>query len=124
VDREHLREPGDLEHLQDAALRADEDELAVVAAHPLEAADEHAEAGRVEEVHALEVDDDLVLALTDELDEALSEAGCGVHVDLTLDRQHRPAVALGHLESEIHVACVLLVGPVREPPLATRGCSA
>ena len=51
------------------------------AAESLEPADEHTEAGGVEEVDALEVDDDAVLALADQLDQTLSEAGCGVHID-------------------------------------------
>src|SRR4051794_9865883 len=50
VDREHLGEAGDLEHLEDAVLRAHEAEVTVVAADPLQPADEHAEAGRVEEL--------------------------------------------------------------------------
>ena len=40
-----------------------------MAAEPLQASDEHAQPGGVEEVDALEVDDDSVLALADELDE-------------------------------------------------------
>ena len=38
-------------------------------AHPLERADEHAEPGGVEEVDALEVDDQVVVAGVDQLDE-------------------------------------------------------
>src|SRR3712207_6745681 len=73
VDREDLGEPGDLEDLQDAALGADQQQVAVVAAQPLEPPHQHAETGGVEEVDALEVDDDPVLALADELDQPLAE---------------------------------------------------
>src|SRR4051794_2065119 len=82
VDGEDLGETGDLEHLQDAVLRAHQREVAVVAAESLQAADQHAEPGGVEEVDAFEVDDDLVLALTDQLDELLAEPGRRVDVDL------------------------------------------
>ena len=49
VDREDAVEPGDLEDLRDVAVAADERELAVVRAQPLDAADEHAERRRVDE---------------------------------------------------------------------------
>src|SRR5688572_2942997 len=50
VDREDLGQARDLEDLEDAVLRADEGEVAVVAAEALEAADQHTEPGGVEEV--------------------------------------------------------------------------
>src|SRR5439155_24424972 len=98
---------------QDAALRAHQDQLTVVAADPLQAAHQHPEPGGVEEVDALEVDDDLVLALADQLDEPLAEARRGVDVDLTLDGQHGPTVAIGDVETEIHAlphSSLLLLG--------------
>src|SRR5579862_1468832 len=82
VAREDLGQAGDLETLQDARLRADELEVAVVAAQPLEPTDQHAEAGGVEEVDALEVDHDAVLAFGDQLDEPFTELGGRVDVDL------------------------------------------
>src|SRR6266567_6820038 len=75
VDREHLRETGDLEHLQDAGLGADQDHVPVMAPQALEPSDEHAQTGGVEEVHALQVDHHLMAALADQLDEPLTEPG-------------------------------------------------
>src|SRR5450755_2687926 len=74
---EHLRQSGDFEDLQDAVLGAHQSEIAVVASEPLQSSDQHAQPGRVEEVHSLEVDNDLVLALADELDELLPETRSG-----------------------------------------------
>ena len=63
VDREHLGQAGDPEDLEDALLGADQAQRALMGTHPLEAADQHAETGGVEEVDALHVDDEVVLAV-------------------------------------------------------------
>src|SRR5712691_7630919 len=102
VDGEHLRQTRDLEDLQDAALGADQHQVAVMAAEPLQPAHQHAKAGGVEEVDGLEVDDDAVLSLADQLDEALAEAGSRVDVHLTAHRENCPTVAFTYLETEIH----------------------
>src|SRR5262249_31104795 len=86
VDREHLVEAGDLEDLRDVAVAADQRELAVVRPQPLDAADEHAERRRVDERRAAEVDDDVLAALTDHLDQLLLELGRRVEVDLARER--------------------------------------
>src|SRR5690348_66468 len=98
VDREHLREAGDLQHLQDPALGADEGQIAVVAPDALEPPDEDSEARRVEELHTFEVDQDRALTLVDQLDELLAELGGGIDVDLALDGQDGPAVAFLDVE--------------------------
>ena len=103
VDREDLRQAGDLEHLEDPLVGAHQGEVAVVAAQPLEPAHQHAEAGRVEEVHALQVDDDLVLALAHQFDQLFPQPGRRVDVDFPFDRQHRVrAPAVVYLETEFH----------------------
>src|SRR5581483_2662842 len=93
VDGEDLGQTGDLEHLQAPALRADERQVAVVAADPLEPPDEDAQPGRVEELHTFEVDQGRALTRVAQLDELLAELGRGVDVDLALDGQDGPAVA-------------------------------
>ena len=50
---------------------ADQIQRAVVYAHPLQAPDQHPEAGGVEEPDLLQVDDELVAALADLVDEQL-----------------------------------------------------
>jgi hypothetical protein len=59
-----------------------------VGAHPLEATDQHAETGGVEELHALDIDDEVVVARVDQADEGLAQLGCGVDIDLTGHRDH------------------------------------
>ncbi len=85
-----------------AALRADEDEVAVVAAQPLQPAHQDAESGGIEEVDPFEVDDDLVLPIADQLNEAFAELGGGVDVDFARYAQHGPTVAFADVETEIH----------------------
>src|SRR5205085_11412261 len=108
VNGEDLRQPGDLEHLEDAALCAHEEEVAIVAAQPLETTDEHAQPGGVEEVDAFEVDDDAVLALADQLDQLLPETRRGVDVDFSLHGQHRVRrMAVVDVEPELHTFLLL-----------------
>src|SRR5205823_12121231 len=71
VDAEDLRQPGDPEDLQDPLLRADQIQRAVVGPHPPQAPDQHPEAGGVEEPDLVQVDDELVAALADQVDEQL-----------------------------------------------------
>ena len=74
-----------------------------MAAQPLQAADQHPQPGRVEKVHALEVDDDLPVALADQLDQSLTQARRAVDVDLSLDGQHRERrSAVVYLQTELH----------------------
>ena len=66
-------------------------------------ADQHAQPGRVQEVHPFEVDDDLAMALADQLDELLAQPRRAVHVDLTLDRENRERrSAVVYLQPELH----------------------
>src|SRR3954453_4709292 len=73
VDREDAVESCDLEDLRDVAVAADERELPLVRAQPLDPADEHAERGRVDERRIREVDDHVLRALADHVEELLLE---------------------------------------------------
>src|SRR5207248_9639813 len=88
IDREDAVEPRDLEDLRDVPVAADERELAVVRAEALDAADEDAEGRRVDEGRSAEVDDDLLPALADHLEQLLLELGRRVEVDLGGQRGH------------------------------------
>ena len=88
IDREDAVEPGDLEDLRDVPVAADEREPAFLGAEPLDAADEHAERCRVDERRVGEVDDDLLAALRDHVEELLLELGRRVEVDLARQRDH------------------------------------
>src|SRR5205823_1563588 len=85
----------------DAALGADEQQVAVVTAQALQAADEDAESGRVQEVDPLEVDHDPVLAFADQLDQPLAETRRGVDVDLPAHGQDGVTVSFCDVEPEI-----------------------
>src|SRR3954468_15256512 len=103
VDREDAVEAGDLEDLGDVAVAADERELALVRAQPLDAADEHAERRGVDERRVAEVDDDLLAALTDHLEQLLLELGRGVQVHLARQRDDIGVVAeLFRFDVEVH----------------------
>src|SRR5215470_3711639 len=82
VDAKDLRQPGDLQDLQDPLLRADQVQRAVAGPHPLQAPDQHPEAGGVEEPDPAQVDDELVAALADQVDEQLPQPRRGVDIDL------------------------------------------
>src|SRR5438045_2093441 len=85
-DREDAVEPRDLEDLRDVPVAADERQLAVVRAEALDAADEDAEGRGVDEGRTAEVDDDLLPALADHLEQLLLELGRRVEVDLAGQR--------------------------------------
>src|SRR5262249_54858433 len=103
IDREHAVEAGDLEDLRDVPVATDQGELAVVRAQPLDAPDEDAERRRIDEGRAAEVDDDLLAALADDLQQLLLELGRGVQVDLAGQRDHvRVAAQLLGLDVEVH----------------------
>jgi hypothetical protein len=88
MDREDAVEPGDLEDLRDVSVAADEREPAVLDSQALDAADEDAERGRVDERRLREVDDDVLRAVRDHLEQLLLELGRGVEVDLAAERDH------------------------------------
>src|SRR4051794_5150861 len=77
VDREDAIQSGDLEDLRDVLIRADECERAAGGTQALDAADEHTERGRVDEGRLRQVDDKMLLAVLDHLDETLLELGRG-----------------------------------------------
>src|SRR5436190_7451854 len=84
VDAEDLRQPGDPEDPQYPLPRADQIQRAVVHPHPPQAPDQHPEAGGVEEPHLVQVDDELVAALADQVDEQLPQPRRGILIDLAL----------------------------------------
>ena len=82
MDVEDLRQAGDPEDLQDALLRADQVQRALLGAHPLEPADEHAEAGGVEELDALHVHDEMVVPSGHEAVELVAAGNYDIVIDL------------------------------------------
>ena len=76
----------------------------------LEGADEHTEAGGVEELDLRHVDDDLVVAFTDQLDELLAELRRRVDVDLPADLEVVQDVVLGAVYEGQYEAFIGLSG--------------
>src|SRR5919199_4059209 len=103
VDAEHAVEPGDLEDLRDVAVAADERQLTIVRPEALDAADEDAERRRVDERRVGEVDDHVLAALRDHVEQLLLELRRRVQVDLARKRNHvRASVDLLRLDVEVH----------------------
>ncbi len=75
---------GELEHVRDGVFGTGEDEL-IVGAHGFEAADEGAEACRVDELDLAEVEDNDVMALGDVADHAFLELGGDVGNDAAFE---------------------------------------
>src|SRR4051812_876526 len=105
MNREDAVEARDLEDLADVLVRADDRQRAARGAQALDATDQHTEGGRVDEGGLRQVDDDLLLALLDDLDHPLLELGRGVEIDLAAELDYvRVAVDLLILDAEVHVA--------------------
>src|ERR1700751_1819514 len=112
VDAEDLRQPGDFQDLQDPLLRADQVQRAVVGPHPLQAPDQHPEAGGVEEPDLVQVDDELVAARADQVDEQLPEPRRGIHVDLALYVDDLNAVRGVVTQLQIHMSSSAMPGVI------------
>ena len=99
---EDLHESRDVEDLLDLRIGADQVDAAAVLAHALEAADQHAESGRVDVADLLEVDDEVVVALIDQLADRVLDLRRGVDVDLARQLDDVRFVArLVHLDFDI-----------------------
>src|SRR5215469_6478797 len=102
MDAEDLRQPGDPEDLEYALLRAHQVQRAIVGTHALETADEHAQAGGVEELHLLHVHHELVVAVVDKVNEKLTQPRGGIDVDLALDVDNLDPVRRVMLQLQVH----------------------
>src|SRR5258708_15730328 len=102
MDAEDLGQPGDPEDLQDALLRAHQVQRAVVGTDALEAADEHAQAGGIKELHLLHVHHELVVPAVHQVDEKLTQPWCGIDVDLALDIHDLDPVRRVMLQLQVH----------------------
>src|SRR5690348_9237543 len=103
MDLEDLVEAGDREDLEDAVVLAHEPHRPAAGAGELQPADEHPEAGRVEERHLGEVDDETGATTDDLLVELLAHERSRVHVDLTAEVHHGLIAAVGSPARDIHL---------------------
>src|SRR5690348_8695336 len=112
VDAEDLRQPRDPEDLQDPLLRADQIQRAVVGPHPLQAPDQYPEAGGVEEPDLVQVDDELVAARADQVDEQLPQPRRRIHIDLALHVDDLDAVRGVVTQLQIHTSSSAMPGVI------------
>ena len=70
----------------------------------LQSTDQYREAGRVHEVDAVEIDDDLVVPFFDLTEYLFSKFGRRVNINLTLDRNDSRAFLVPRLNCEIDFA--------------------
>src|SRR4029453_17884362 len=81
VDGENLGQSGNPKDLENTFLRADQAKRAIMSPHPLEAAHEHPESCRVEELTPLHIDDEVVVPGGDEVNKTLPELGSCINVN-------------------------------------------
>src|SRR6266511_3411420 len=99
-DRERRAQAGDVEDLAGGGLEAPELDGAAALAGPLERPDEHAQAGRVDEIHPREVDDDRGRAPLDQAVQLVTERRCGGDIHLALDHDRRLSGLVLHRDAK------------------------
>ena len=70
--------------------------------HALESTNQHAQAGRIEEVNAFHVDHQVVVAAGDEIDQLLAQLRRRVDVDLPPDRHYRAVAFRPRRQGQVH----------------------
>lgn len=90
MNGKHPIEAGDGEYFQDRTLAARQGELTAPLPHPLEHADQNAQAARVEELDLPEVDEDVLGSLFRLVQERFAQLRRGGEVDLTGHLDDRP----------------------------------
>jgi hypothetical protein len=82
------------------------------ARHPLQAPDQHPEAGGVEEPDLVQVDDELVAALADQVDEQLPQPRRRIHIDLALHVDDLDAILGVVTQLQIHTSSSAMPGVI------------
>src|SRR5436309_9263858 len=100
-DREGGAQARDLEDLAGRRLEPPKFDAASALAGALQRPHEHAEAGRVDEVHPGEIDDDLAGTLLDQPVELVPQRRRGGHVDLALDDDRWRAAVVTDRDPEV-----------------------
>ena len=93
---------------------------AVVRPHPLETSYQHPEAGGVEELNLVHVDDELVVVLAGQIDEELTEPRRGIDIDLAFDVDDLDAVLVVVTQLQIHKSSSAMHGVISTPIPANR----
>ena len=91
-----------LEHAPDARLGAHNRELAVSLPHPLERADHHPDAERVDELDSRHVENQSYSTLRHRGDDLLTELGSARDVEITGHRDDRPRWTIVTVEHDMH----------------------
>ena len=80
--------------------------------HPLQAADQHPQAGGAGEPDLLQVDDEPVAVLAGQIDEQLTQPRRGVDIDLALDVDDLDAVLVVVTQLQIHESSSAMHGVI------------
>ena len=101
-DREHLVESRQLQHSEHRTLRADQGHPAVALVHPAQRADENAEARRIHERDAREVDQEAIgLRSVEGSEELFAKLRRGEQIDLSRDTDDGPRALGPDLNCEV-----------------------
>src|SRR5262249_37677130 len=109
-DREGGVEAGDLEDLAGRRLEPTQLDPTSALASPLQRPDEDPQAGRVDEVHAREVDDDPTGAILDEPVQLVAEGRRGGDVHLSLDDDDGDVGVFAHRDAEVFTRVLIRAG--------------
>src|SRR5262249_8527482 len=102
VDAENLGQTGDAEDFQYPLLSADQVKRSIVGPDSLQPADQDAQASGVKELHLFHVDDELVIAVVDQVNKEFAETRRGVDVDLAFYVDDLDAVLVVVIQLQIH----------------------
>src|SRR4030095_1577836 len=119
VDGEDLGQSGNPKDLENTFLRADQAKRAIMSPHPLEAAHEHPESCRVEELNPLHIDDEVVVPGGDEVNKSLPELGSCINVNFATDLDDGAITLSPSGQCQIHessiLACAVSAAGVEHP---------
>lgn len=102
MDRKHPIKITHLEYPPHPWLTDDEPQVAVEQPDPLQCADEHAEAERVDECDTGEVEHKTLMAGAHDLDYVLTQFGRADDVEFTGHGEHRPGVGDASVHDDVH----------------------
>ena len=104
MEHEHAVQVAELDDPPNTGFGHDQPEIAVEQPHPLERADQHTEAERVDIVDPGQVEDQVGVAGTDLAEHLLAQFGRADHVELTGQGEHRPASGPVGVHDDVHPA--------------------
>src|SRR6266705_966675 len=111
MDRHVLAHPQRVEDPADSPRASDQIERPALGLDPSQALEDHADSGGVEILDLAQVNDQIDLALLDQVHDPLTEQGGGVGIDVASEGDHAGSALMGFLELEIHETASVLGRP-------------